>query len=270
MLENISIVSHIQGQEEQQINSNLEKRIRGGSNEDFMTIEHSEWTLDIGSDLGSDSLIFHVVVQPNRWLAIGLSNDLLETKIIQWVSPAKSIGSEEPQEEIGGSTYEAFLTQGVMHDHHKAKLVSAYETLGAEQGKSQFTTWLPLSDAKSFLQPNETSVRISIRSGPASHFADWNESFDHGQIDYILNSSAALGEESKPSFKDARIKAYEIHGWICLVAWFPLGYALIATKRYFKTHWYAMHHSHNVLGLLVTGLTVGTCIQVYAYADWKQ
>ena len=47
-----------------------------------MTIEHSEWTLDIGSDLGTDSLIFHVVVQPNRWLAIGLSNDLLETKII--------------------------------------------------------------------------------------------------------------------------------------------------------------------------------------------
>lgn len=109
-----------------------------------------------------------------------------------------------------------------------------------------------------------------IRSGSATHYTDWSESFDHGQVNLILNSSTALGEESKPSFHDARIKAYEIHGWICLVAWFPLGYTLIATKRYFKTRWYLMHHSHNVLGLIVTALTIGTCIQVYAYADWKQ
>ena len=55
---------------------------RDDSNEETITVEHSEWTLDIDLDLKSDSLIFQVVIQPNRWLAIGLSNDLLETKII--------------------------------------------------------------------------------------------------------------------------------------------------------------------------------------------
>ena len=60
----------------------MKQRPRSDSKGDLITVEHSEWTLDIGRDLKSDSLIFQVIIQPNRWLAIGLSNDLLETKII--------------------------------------------------------------------------------------------------------------------------------------------------------------------------------------------
>ena len=35
--------------------------------------------------------------------------------------------------------------------------------------------------------------------------------------------------------QERRIPEYETHGWWTLIAWFPLGYALIASKRYFKT-----------------------------------
>ena len=30
-----------------------------------------------------------------------------------------------------------------------------------------------------------------------------------------------------------------------------------------------MHHSHNILGFLVTAATIYTCCQVYAYVNWK-
>ena len=31
------------------------------------------------------------------------------------------------------------------------------------------------------------------------------------------------------TFENSRIKEYEAHGWWCLIAWFPLGFALVAT-----------------------------------------
>ena len=31
-----------------------------------------------------------------------------------------------------------------------------------------------------------------------------------------------------------------------------------------------MHHMHNIIGFIVTMVTLGTCFQVYAYVDWKQ
>ena len=76
--------------------------------------------------------------------------------------------------------------------------------------------------------------------------------------------------EKDPTFKEARIKVYEDHGWWTLVCWFPLGFVLLATQRYYKTKWYLMFHAHNLLGLVVTGLTLMSCLQVYAHVDWKQ
>ena len=55
----------------------------------------------------------------------------------------------------------------------------------------------------------------------------------------------------------------------CFVAWFPIGFVLIATQRYYKTHWYTMFHLHNILGLLVTFITIWTCFEMYSYAKWS-
>jgi len=54
------------------------------------------------------------------------------------------------------------------------------------------------------------------------------------------------------------------------VAWFPIGFALLATQRYYKTHWYLMFHSHNLLGLFVTIVTIWSSLEMYAYTDWRQ
>ena len=101
---------------------------------------------------------------------------------------------------------------------------------------------------------------------------EWEQRTDLGRLDLFASSvkPQELVVEVKTPFEEARIKAYEIHGWLCLVAWFPLGFALIATKRYYKTRWFLMHHSHNFIGFVVTAVTIGTCLQVYAHVDWEQ
>ena len=68
---------------------------------------------------------------------------------------------------------------------------------------------------------------------------------------------------------ERRIPEYETHGWVTLVSWFPLGFALIATKRYYKTQWFLMHHMHSFVGLLVVLATLWTCLGVYSHVGWE-
>ena len=61
------------------------------------------------------------------------------------------------------------------------------------------------------------------------------------------------------NLNDARLSQYESHGWWTLISWFPLGFALLATKRYYVTHWHVMHIAHIVIGLFVIIVMVVTC-----------
>lgn len=103
----------------------------------------------------------------------------------------------------------------------------------------------------------------------------WNQRTNHGRVNLFFNTLAIennlpilkLSDES--TFQDARIKEYETHGWVTLIAWFPLGFALLATKRYYKTKWFLMHNTHNLLGAIVVIATLITCMQAYAHVGWK-
>lgn len=53
-----------------------------------------------------------------------------------------------------------------------------------------------------------------------------------------------------------RVSVYETHGIWMWVAWVPLGFALIATKRYIKGQWKLMHILHAVLGFVVLAVTL--------------
>ena len=59
----------------------------------LIRLEHLDWSLDISLDPDVNSLMFQAIVQPNKWLAIGYSNALLETKIIEWAVPAQNAPS---------------------------------------------------------------------------------------------------------------------------------------------------------------------------------
>ena len=52
-------------------------------NKDYdIAFTHADWTLTIVFDLEADELIFNTVLGPNRWLALGLSNNLLNADVI--------------------------------------------------------------------------------------------------------------------------------------------------------------------------------------------
>ena len=137
-----------------------------------------------------------------------------------------------------------------------------------------FTTRRPLQADDSIHTGIELDsiVRLSLASGATAE-TGWSERVEHGKIDLYFNSQASRIEEFIPltpskdttgeediDFSDARHKVYENHGWVTLVAWFPLGFALLATKRYYRTKWLLMHHLHNTLGLLVVAATLITCL----------
>ena len=83
---------------------------------------------------------------------------------------------------------------------------------------------------------------MSFASG-ATAGTEWESRTEHGHIELFLTNqkpekvvlSIVSTEPEEPalevkmSFDESRITAYEIHGWLCLAAWFPLGFALIAT-----------------------------------------
>ena len=58
-----------------------------GENKDYdCKLIHSDWTMTINFDPEADELLFNTVMGPNKWLAIGLANNLIESDVIQWVT----------------------------------------------------------------------------------------------------------------------------------------------------------------------------------------
>ena len=83
------------------------------------------------------------------------------------------------------------------------------------------------------------------------------------------NDSVVIEPQDMPTLQESRIRRYEAHGWWTIAVWFPLGFALLATQRYYKVNWYSMYHLHNALGLIVVGVTLYSCLDVYAFANWE-
>ena len=59
-----------------------------------------------------------------------------------------------------------------------------------------------------------------------------------------------------------RVSVYEVHGFWMFVAWMPLGFVLIATKRYLKGNWKLWHVLHLLAGLIVLFITVWQSLEV--------
>ena len=116
----------------------------------------------------------------------------------------------------------------------------------------------------------EGEVDICIASGETVDTTYENRTF-YGCVElFIINESIRyIDVPERPAFSDARISQYESHGWWTMISWFPLGFALVATKRYYKTPWFFMHHLHGFLGIFVVLATLLASLQAYAYVDWK-
>ena len=213
---------------------------------------------------------------------MGFAPDLIEADVIWWEAGATGYDpSDQPNtmtEEIvlreKSKVYDRISVHGVLLEN-KENQMRNYLKLDDHQNRVTFTTWRafdtkdPLDQKLAF----DSKMPFSIASGKVG--TPWEEKTSHGSIDLWLNSTPikdsdrASKMDLRPSFEQSRISDYETHGWWCLVAWFPIGFVLLASQRYYKTHWFLMFHLHNFLGLGVFIVTIWSCFEMYAYHDWK-
>lgn len=224
---------------------------------------HDRWALTLTFDLELQELVLKTVIGPDRWLALGFASDLLDASVIQWVTSADFLES--------GSATERIAVRGVL-------LPTPHDNLRVTQQRLEASKQVEFATLRAFdtgdpldiaVAPDAT-LQLAFASG-RSAATPWEARDDHGYIELLLATQepvsaqvSAGGDlsvvEAQLPFNEARISAYEVHGWLCLAAWFPLGFALIATKRYYKTRWFLMHHLHNLIGFAVTAVTIVTCL----------
>lgn len=72
----------------------------------------------------------------------------------------------------------------------------------------------------------------------------------------LLLSDGQVSKSWDSLFNVRRVPTYEAHGIWMFFAWMPLGYALLATKRYFKGNWKFWHYLHILLGAVTTVITI--------------
>ena len=59
-----------------------------------------------------------------------------------------------------------------------------------------------------------------------------------------------------------RVPVYEHHGIWMFFAWMPLGYLLLATKRYYKGNWKLWHVVHILVGIITLVITIWQTLEV--------
>ena len=65
-----------------------------------------------------------------------------------------------------------------------------------------------------------------------------------------------------------RVPEFENHGIWMFLAWMPLGYLLLATKRYLKSNWKVWHVVHIVIGLVTMVLTIWQTLEISLRFGW--
>ena len=59
-----------------------------------------------------------------------------------------------------------------------------------------------------------------------------------------------------------RVPIYEAHGIWMFFGWMPLGYLLLATKRYYKGNWKIWHAVHIIVGVITLVITIWQTMEI--------
>ena len=65
--------------------------------------------MTINFDPEADELLFNTVIGPDKWLAIGLANNLIESDVIQWVTASTEVDLLEES-----TVYDKISVRGVL------------------------------------------------------------------------------------------------------------------------------------------------------------
>ena len=70
---------------------NLDVKFGKSIDDPDVLFTHVDWTLSLDLDVQEKELIFNAVLTPDKWLAIALSRNFIETDIVQWIAGAEAI-----------------------------------------------------------------------------------------------------------------------------------------------------------------------------------
>mmetsp|Transcript_36658 Transcript_36658/g.44848 ORF Transcript_36658/g.44848 Transcript_36658/m.44848 type:complete len:148 (-) Transcript_36658:1842-2285(-) len=84
-----------------------------------------------------------------------------------------------------------------------------------------------------------------------------------------FSDTGAAAEGSSDLAELRRNTYYESHGWWMWTVWMPIGFLLLATKRYFKKQWSCMHVMHTLLGYFCMLTTLVWTFKMLDYFNWK-
>ena len=69
-------------------------------------------------------------------------------------------------------------------------------------------------------------------------------------------------------FELRRVPTYEVHGVWMFAAWVPLGYVLLATKRYLKGNWKLWNFIHIFVGVVTLAITIWQTLEISLRYGW--
>ena len=69
-------------------------------------------------------------------------------------------------------------------------------------------------------------------------------------------------------FELRRVPIYEVHGVWMFAAWVPLGYVLLATKRYLKGNWKLWNFIHIFVGVVTLAITIWQTLEISLRYGW--
>ena len=70
---------------------NLEVQFGSKVDDPDVIFTHADWTLSLDLNMQENELILNAELTPNKWLAIALSSNFIETDIVQWIAGAEAI-----------------------------------------------------------------------------------------------------------------------------------------------------------------------------------
>ena len=91
---------------------------------------------------------------------------------------------------------------------------------------------------------------------------EWN------QDSILLLSDGQSARSWNSLFELRRVPVYEAHGYWMFVAWMPLGFLLLATKRYLKGHWKLWNCIHIIAGVITLVITIWQTLEISLHFGW--
>ena len=205
-----------------------------------------DFTMKIRWEKATEEIVFQVEMPVNSYLAVAFGSNLDQCDMIVFTTDeAKGPAMEDCFYEMDNPEYidanQDWFTEVYDYGSRRNKLFTTRRSLDtgddndyAFQLDKQMVIGYQYSAATTLFEdhhfPNQSTLLVMSDGQTCT---SWNSLFDM-----------------------RRVPIYELHGMWMFFAWMPLGFLLLATKRYLKGNWKFWHWMHVFIGLLVLVITI--------------